>query len=87
MKRQITKVTAKGQITIPASLRKALRIRNGDYLAVYQEGNRLVAEVVGDRRTEPGIVQRTAGLWRERALDLKGLRQTDNDRLRRLEID
>ncbi|MEW6446597.1 MAG: AbrB/MazE/SpoVT family DNA-binding domain-containing protein [Bacillota bacterium] len=34
---EIMRVTAKGQLTIPVTIRKKLNIREGDYLQVYLE--------------------------------------------------
>ncbi|MCL4514080.1 MAG: AbrB/MazE/SpoVT family DNA-binding domain-containing protein [Firmicutes bacterium] len=87
MERQITKVTAKGQVTIPANLRKALRIHSGDYLSVFREGNRLVAEVVEGKEVKGGVIEQTAGIWKDRDLDLKDLRHSDDTRFGRLGIE
>ncbi len=37
MTTQMVRVTAKGQLTVPVSIRRSLGIREGDYLAVYLE--------------------------------------------------
>ncbi len=80
MGKQVTRITSKGQMTIPASLRKALKIRSGDYLTVSREGKRIIVEVLGGRQAEEGIIRKTAGLWKERDLDLKSLRHADDRR-------
>jgi transcriptional pleiotropic regulator of transition state genes len=38
---EVMRVTAKGQLTIPVSLRKKLNINEGDYLQVYMEENEI----------------------------------------------
>ncbi|NHM26926.1 AbrB/MazE/SpoVT family DNA-binding domain-containing protein [Desulfofundulus sp. TPOSR] len=38
---EVMRVTAKGQLTIPVSIRKKLNIREGDYLQVYLEDNEI----------------------------------------------
>lgn len=38
----LTKVTRNGQITLPAALRRAVNIEEGDYIAVRVEGDSLV---------------------------------------------
>jgi len=38
---EVMRVTAKGQLTIPAAIRKKLNIREGDYLQVYLEENEI----------------------------------------------
>lgn len=67
-------------MTIPASLRKALRIKSGDYLVVSREGNRILVEALGAKQTEEGIIRKTAGLWRDRDFDLRDLRHADDRR-------
>jgi len=69
------KVTRKGQVTIPLVIRKALGIKEGDILAVREEGGRVVLEKVG--LPEPGEpvgqeayeelvkeLERVRGAWR-----------------------
>ncbi len=41
MEYEVMRVTAKGQVTIPAVIRKKLNIRGGDYLQVYLENNEI----------------------------------------------
>lgn len=55
MSARLTTVTRKGQITIPADVREALKIHTGDRVAVSVEGNRIQLQVVGS------VVLRTAG--------------------------
>lgn len=38
----LTKITSKGQVTLPAPTRKMLGIREGDYLAVYVRGDEVI---------------------------------------------
>ena len=38
----LAKITSKGQITIPASIRKLLGVKDGDKVLFVQEGNRVV---------------------------------------------
>lgn len=73
-------MTSKGQMTIPAGLRKALKIRSGDYLTVSREGKRIIVEVLGSRQAEEGIIRKTAGLWKDRDFDLGSLRHADDHR-------
>lgn len=77
-------MTSKGQMTIPASFRKALRIGSGDYLAVSREGDRIIVEALATKRSEGGIVRRTSGIWRDTDFDLKDLRRSDESRFERL---
>jgi AbrB family looped-hinge helix DNA binding protein len=52
----LAKVTRNGQVTLPANVRKALRVKEGDYLEV--------AVVEGEVRLRPiSVVDRQAG-WR-----------------------
>ncbi|MFZ5650838.1 MAG: AbrB/MazE/SpoVT family DNA-binding domain-containing protein [Bacillota bacterium] len=37
----IAKITAKGQVTVPLELRKALKIKEGDYILFERKGSRV----------------------------------------------
>ncbi len=39
---ELAKVTSKGQITIPAAIRKLLGVKDGDKVLFVQEGNKVV---------------------------------------------
>lgn len=39
---ELAKITSKGQITIPISIRKLLGVRDGDKVLFVQEGNKVV---------------------------------------------
>jgi transcriptional pleiotropic regulator of transition state genes len=39
---EVVKITSKGQMTLPASVRKLLGIKEGDHLAVYVNGEELL---------------------------------------------
>ena len=39
---ELAKVTSKGQITIPAAIRKLLGVKDGDKVLFIQEGNKVV---------------------------------------------
>lgn len=39
---ELAKVTSKGQITIPSSIRKLLSIKDGDKVLFVQEGNKVI---------------------------------------------
>ncbi|MCH7640845.1 AbrB/MazE/SpoVT family DNA-binding domain-containing protein [Patescibacteria group bacterium] len=43
---QLVKTLNKGQVTIPAKLRKKLGIKKNDYLRVYARGKKLILEPV-----------------------------------------
>lgn len=59
MASQASKVTRKGQVTIPADLREAFNIREGDYV-VFQRVN---DDIVMKREVD--IVKRTAGALKD----------------------
>ena len=46
----VVKVTRNYQITIPAGIRERIGIREGDYVEVEVEGEKIVIRRVGDRR-------------------------------------
>jgi AbrB family looped-hinge helix DNA binding protein len=54
----LTKMTSKGQITIPADIRRALALKQGDKVAVTMED--------GHARIDPygSVVARTAGIFK-----------------------
>jgi AbrB family looped-hinge helix DNA binding protein len=41
---EVAKITEKGQITIPAAIRKSMRLRDGDKVLFIQDGNRYYVE-------------------------------------------
>jgi AbrB family looped-hinge helix DNA binding protein len=43
---QLVKTLSKGQVTIPAKLRKRLGIKKNDYLRAYAQGRKLILEPV-----------------------------------------
>lgn len=52
---EIAKVSSKGQITIPASVRKALRLKSGDKIVIQEENGRFYfdnAALVAFQRVE-----------------------------------
>lgn len=85
-----TRLSSKGQITLPSDVRRRLNIRIGDVLVVKAVGeNSIVLEV---KRKAPSIAKQeedilttTAGLWRNREditeSFLRDLRQSDSKRL------
>lgn len=46
MKAEILRIREKGQLTVPAHLRKTLDLREGDYVTCLVEGDRLVLRKV-----------------------------------------
>ena len=50
----ILRATAKGQILIPAQIRKKLSIGEGTRLKIYEEGNRIVVEPLQPNAVETG---------------------------------
>lgn len=57
----VAKVKHKGQVTIPAGIREELGLREGDYIEVTREGNRVVLtpKVLVDRdpQTEAAVAE------------------------------
>ena len=58
MREHLTRVTRKGQITVPIEIRRALGLQEGDKVAVLLEDGRATLE----RR--PSVVARTAGIFK-----------------------
>jgi AbrB family looped-hinge helix DNA binding protein len=67
-----TRLSSKGQITLPSEVRRRLKIRTGDVLVVKTVGeNSIILEVkrkdfVTTTKQEEDILTATAGLWRDR---------------------
>ena len=61
----LSKVTSKGQVTIPKKVRNALGIRQGDVLRLEIEGDRAILTKVagGDEKAELRALQATLGEW------------------------
>ena len=58
MREHLTRVTRKGQITVPVEVRRALGLQEGDNIAVLLEGDHARLE----RRS--GVIARTAGIFK-----------------------
>ncbi|MCL6559313.1 MAG: AbrB/MazE/SpoVT family DNA-binding domain-containing protein [Firmicutes bacterium] len=89
-----TRLSSKGQITLPSEVRRRLKIRTGDVLVVKTVGeNSIILEVkrkdfVTTTKQEEDILTATAGLWRDRnditENFIRELRQSDLKRLEEL---
>jgi AbrB family looped-hinge helix DNA binding protein len=66
----VVKATIKGQILIPAPLRKKFKIIKGTSLHVYENQNKIVIEPV---QNEPDPVQEGMGLLKTKGRILKAL--------------
>ena len=64
----VVKATVKGQILIPAPIRKKLAIVKGTPLRIFQEGNRILVEPV-----QTDIVGEGRGILKSRGRVLKAL--------------
>lgn len=72
-------VSSRGQVVIPAEVRKKLKIKEGDVLSAYvDEGGKLVIKTLRKERAKKGIVDRTAGLLSE--MEISGLEYVENIR-------
>jgi len=62
---ELSKVTSKGQVTIPKKVRNALDIRQGDVLRLVVEGDRaILTKVAGnDEMAELKALQTTLAEW------------------------
>ncbi|MCL4424168.1 MAG: AbrB/MazE/SpoVT family DNA-binding domain-containing protein [Firmicutes bacterium] len=89
-----TRISSKGQITIPSEIRRQLKIHTGDALLVKAIGeNSIILEVkkkalTGGQGTSENILKATAGLWKDRT-DInedfiRELRKSDQRRLEEL---
>jgi len=71
MRELLTVITRKGQITVPAEIRRALGLRQGDKVALVMENDRVFL------RRSAGVVARTAAILRtdRPPLDAEELRE------------
>ncbi|KKM09895.1 hypothetical protein SY88_17130 [Clostridiales bacterium PH28_bin88] len=86
-----TRISSKGQITLPSEVRRQLKIHTGDALVVKAVGeNSVVLEVKrkalpGSKVTAEDIIQATAGMWKDRNdFDenfIRRIRESDHKRL------
>ncbi|KYH31207.1 AbrB/MazE/SpoVT family DNA-binding domain-containing protein [Neomoorella mulderi] len=89
-----TRISSKGQITIPSEIRRQLKIHTGDALLVKSVGeNTIMLELKkkalpGSQETGEDILKATAGLWKDRTdineNFIRELRQADHRRLEEL---
>ena len=64
----VVRSTVKGQIVIPAPIRKKFKIRKGSRVNIYEEGDRIVVEPLPD---DP--IQEGRGMLKTRGRILKAL--------------
>jgi AbrB family looped-hinge helix DNA binding protein len=58
MKTDISKVTRKGQVTIPVRLRKAFGLEEGSHIQFLDDGNRIIIEpVIEDVEAAFGLIK------------------------------
>jgi AbrB family looped-hinge helix DNA binding protein len=89
-----TRMSSKGQITLPSDVRRKLKIEAGDILQVRAVGENSIVLEVGrkprakDRMTDEDVIAATAGLWKDRnaigARFTTELRESDAGRLERV---
>lgn len=72
-------VSSRGQVVIPAEVRKKLNIKEGDVLSTYiEEGGKLVIKATRKEILKKGIVDQTAGLLSD--MEMSGLEYVENIR-------
>jgi AbrB family looped-hinge helix DNA binding protein len=72
-------VSSKGQVVIPAEIRKKFNIEEGDLLSAHiEEGGRLVLKAGLKKRVKEGAVEKTAGLLSD--MEMTGLEYVENIR-------
>ena len=56
----VVKATVKGQILIPAEIRKKLKIGRGTKLNIYDDGDKIIVEPLKDDPVKTGAWRRSA---------------------------
>ncbi len=86
-----TKISSKGQITLPASVRRKYNIANGDVLYVKESGDGSITleterQAMGKRGSVAEALAATEGIWKDEVpLDEQALRKMRASDLRRLD--
>lgn len=85
-----TKISSKGQITLPSIIRRKLRINTGDVLCVTESNDKSVVLVFKDgykynKADAVDAVITTSGIWKDdqgiSEIELKKMRETDLKRI------
>ncbi|HUW66022.1 MAG TPA: AbrB/MazE/SpoVT family DNA-binding domain-containing protein [Spirochaetia bacterium] len=72
-------LSSRGQVVIPAEVRKELNLKEGDVLYAYVEDrSRLVLKAKRKEKTEEDVVTRTAGLFAD--MEMTGAEYVENIR-------
>lgn len=91
-----TRISSKGQITLPVDVRKILRIKTGDVLTVKiaEEGAIVLKKFNSEEKNAVKsleVLHKTAGIWRQMEESgedyVRRLRASDSERLKVLGID
>lgn len=91
-----TRISSKGQITLPIEIRKKLGIKTGDVLKVKiaEEGTVVLAGKTKAGNNPAGaikVLREAAGIWKDMEESgeefVRRLRKEDNERLKVLELD
>jgi len=86
-----TKISSKGQITLPISVRRKLKITTGDVLYVKDsaEGSVILEAEMQIKENRSGIAEAitaTSGIWKDKApLDEQAIRKMRGSDLKRLD--
>jgi len=75
MKTSVIKVSSKGQIVLPASLRKIMGIESGDELIVYGDDNSIVLEKIDKKQLEKEFESRVRSIRKK--VKAKGITRED----------
>ncbi len=86
-----TKISSKGQITLPASVRRNLQILTGDVLYVKESAEGIVIleterQVKEKKGSADRAITETGGIWKDKApMDEKAIRKMRESDLKRLD--
>ena len=83
---EITKASARGQIVLPKKIRDEMRIHEGDYLAIYSDGENILVKKVQTQEIIASFqetAEKLSNIAKERGIDPEDVEEAVADVRRR----
>ncbi len=67
MESEITRISSKGQVVVPLSLRKKMKIREGEFFIVSEKDNLIVLKKIENTMTEEDLdtIEKVKEAWKD----------------------